>query len=102
MSSNRLNNSNNLSNESAKVDNSKLTKFSDAVDMEKYNEMVILQQIEDVEKKRKEVELIRVRSAKAEMELQIEERYAEIERIKKNIEIQDKRISQLQREVGNV
>ena len=58
--------------------------------------------MDGLEKKRKEVELIRVRSANAEMELQIEERYAEIERIKKNIEIQDKRISQLQREVGNV
>ena len=58
--------------------------------------------MDGLEKKRKEVELIRVRSAKAEMELQIEERYAEIERIKKNIEIQDKRISQLQKETGSV
>lgn len=48
--------SNNLSNESAKVDNSKLTKFSDAVDMEKYNEKVINEQIKKSNLNRKQIE----------------------------------------------
>lgn len=49
----------------------------------------------DLDKKRKEVELMRVEAAKAEMELLIEEKLAEIERIKKNIEVQDKKIVEL-------
>jgi hypothetical protein len=49
----------------------------------------------DLEIKRKSVEILRVEAAKAEMELLIEEKLSEIERIKKNIEIQKARISEL-------
>lgn len=48
-----------------------------------------------LEKKRKEVELMRVEAAKGEMELQIEEKLSEIERIKKNVLIQENRILEL-------
>lgn len=50
----------------------------------------------DIEIKRKQVELIRVQAAMAEMELQIEEKLSEIERIKKNIATQMARVTELQ------
>ena len=50
----------------------------------------------DLETKRKQVELIRVQAAMAEMELQIEEKLSEIDRIKKNIATQMARVSELQ------
>ena len=53
-----------------------------------------------LELKRKKVEIVRVGAAKAEMEFQIEEKLDEIERIKRNIENQEKRISQLQDEIN--
>jgi hypothetical protein len=49
----------------------------------------------ELEAKKKAVELMRVEAAKGEMELQIIERLHEIERLKKNIEIQDKRINEI-------
>lgn len=51
----------------------------------------------DLDRKRKEVELIRVNAAKSEMELQIYEKLSEIERIKKNIEIQESRVAELEK-----
>lgn len=49
----------------------------------------------ELEKKRKEVELLRVEAARAEMELQIEEKLAEIDRIKKNILVQEQKIKEI-------
>ena len=49
----------------------------------------------DIEFERKKVELMRVQMAKAEMEFVIKERTAEIDRIKKNIEIQNSKIEEL-------
>jgi len=49
----------------------------------------------ELDKKRKEVELLRVEAAKAEMELQIEEKLSEIDRIKKNILVQNEKIKEI-------
>jgi len=49
----------------------------------------------ELEKKRKKVELLRVEAARAEMELQIEEKLAEIDRIKKNILVQEQKIKEI-------
>lgn len=49
----------------------------------------------DLDRKKKAVEILRVEAAKAEMELQIEEKLAEIERIHKNIKLQDARVAEL-------
>lgn len=49
----------------------------------------------ELDKKRKEVELLRVETAKAEMELQIEEKLSEIDRIKKNISVQNEKIKEI-------
>lgn len=49
----------------------------------------------ELDKKRKEVELLRVEAAKAEMELQIEEKLSEIDRIKKNISVQNEKIKEI-------
>lgn len=54
----------------------------------------------DLEKKRKQVEILRVEAAKAEMELLIEEKFADIERIRKNIEVQSARIEQIKQQLG--
>lgn len=50
-----------------------------------------------LEKKRKEIELMKVRAARMDMELQIDERLADIERIKTNIENQLKREAELEK-----
>lgn len=49
-----------------------------------------------IEKKRLETELLRVTAGKAELELTILEREADIERLRANIENQNKRISEIQ------
>ena len=53
----------------------------------------------DIEKKKKEVELMKVQAAKAELELRVAQRLEEIERIEENIIIQDDRIVVLQNEL---
>jgi len=54
----------------------------------------------DMERKKKEVELIKVTAAKAEMEYKILEREQDILRIQHDIEIQEKRIDELKNELG--
>jgi hypothetical protein len=49
-----------------------------------------------LEKKKMQVELMRVQAGKAELELKIEERLDEIERLKEHIKIQEKKESELQ------
>jgi peptidoglycan hydrolase CwlO-like protein len=55
--------------------------------------------METLEKKRKMLELERVRVAKLEMEFKIEERLADIERLRDNIKNQEKRMSELEEEI---
>lgn len=54
----------------------------------------------DLEIERKKLELRRVESARMEMEFQIKEKLADIERIKTNIQIQANRESELKKELG--
>lgn len=53
-----------------------------------------------LEKKKKVLELKRVETAKMELELKIEERLEEIERLKKAIEIQILTEQKLKKEIG--
>jgi hypothetical protein len=53
----------------------------------------------EIEKRRKKLELARVIYAKEEMELKIMEREADIERIKENIKLQDKKIKELEKDI---
>ena len=55
-----------------------------------------------LENKRREVELIRVGAAKAELEFRIMERMDEIERIKINIDNQTKREEELKTELDEM
>ena len=55
-----------------------------------------------LEIKKKQVELQRVISARMDLELRIEERLEEIERIKTHIEVQTKREHELMEELKNV
>lgn len=52
-----------------------------------------------LEKRKKEVELARVRTARMELELKIEERLDEITRLKEHIEIQTKKEKELEQEL---
>lgn len=52
-----------------------------------------------LETKRKELELVKVAAARAELEFRILERQDEIERIKQNIEIQLKKEADLKEEI---
>ena len=52
-----------------------------------------------LEKKRKELELSRVRMARQELEFRIEERMEEIARVRENIEVQKKREAELTKEL---
>lgn len=52
-----------------------------------------------LEIKKKQLELQRVMTARMEMELKIEERMEEIERLKANIEIQNKREAEIKEEI---
>lgn len=49
-----------------------------------------------LEKLKIKAELLRVQAAKAEMEMHVEERKLEIERLLENVSNQDKRINELQ------
>lgn len=51
------------------------------------------------DKKRKQLELSRVKLAREEMELKIEERLEEIERLKNNIQIQINKEKDLEKEI---
>ena len=51
------------------------------------------------EKKRIELELMRVSTAKAELEFKIEERLQEIDRLKEHIVIQEKRQLELKQQI---
>lgn len=53
-----------------------------------------------IERKKKELELRRVETARMELELKIEERLVEIERLKENIQIQLEKEEQLKEELG--
>jgi hypothetical protein len=53
----------------------------------------------NIEKKKKEVELMKVQAAKAEFELKIIQRMEEIERLEDNIKLQEEKISELQHEL---
>lgn len=53
----------------------------------------------NIERKKKEVELIKVQAAKAEFELKIYQRQEEIDRLEENIERQNSRIDELQNEI---
>jgi len=55
-----------------------------------------------IEKKKKQLELGRVSLAKQEMELRIDERTEEIERLKANIKIQEEAMERLTNELGNM
>jgi hypothetical protein len=54
----------------------------------------------DLSKKKLEVELLRVQSARADLELRVLEREEEIERIKQNIELQVKKELELKEKLG--
>lgn len=54
------------------------------------------------EKKRLELELLKVSTAKAELEFKIEERLQEIERIKEHIVIQEKRQYELKQQINQM
>lgn len=49
----------------------------------------------ELERKKRSVELLRVEAAKAELELHIAERLEEIERLRHNIKTQEKRAEEL-------
>lgn len=55
----------------------------------------------ELEKKRKELELIKVSAARAELEFRILERLDEIDRIKQAIDVQRKREAELTAEIGD-
>jgi hypothetical protein len=54
----------------------------------------------ELDTKRKKLELSRVRLAREELELKIEERLEEIERLKAHIEIQTKKEAELSKELN--
>ena len=56
--------------------------------------------MKELDKKKKELELMRVSLAKEEMKLRIEERLDEIERLKRNIEIQEQTEEKIKKELG--
>lgn len=51
----------------------------------------------DIDKKKTKLELMRVTTAKAELEFRIEERLDEISRIQDQIKIQDDKINEIQK-----
>lgn len=53
----------------------------------------------ELEKKKKQLELARVSLAKQELELKIEERLDEIQRLRDAIVLQDKKINELSQEL---
>lgn len=57
--------------------------------------------MEQIEIKRKELELIRVKAALAELEFRIEESLDNIQRVKIHIKVQEEHIEKLQIEINN-
>lgn len=55
-----------------------------------------------IEKKKKELELLRVQAAKFELELKIEERKEEITRLETNIKIQQEAEQRIQNELNEL
>lgn len=55
-----------------------------------------------LEKKRKQIELMRVTVAKQEMELRIEERMEEVKRLEENIKIQNTKIEELNNDINQM
>lgn len=53
-----------------------------------------------LERKKKELELERIKLGKKELEFKVEERLAEIERLKEHIDIQNKAIEKLEKEIN--
>ena len=53
-----------------------------------------------LDRKRKEVEILRIQASRAELEMKILEREEEIERIRVSMAAQDKRIAELKSELG--
>jgi hypothetical protein len=53
----------------------------------------------NLDNKRKQAELMRVKAARMELEVKIEERLEEIERLKQHIEIQIKKEQELEKEI---
>lgn len=53
-----------------------------------------------LEQKRKELDIIKVKAAKSEMEFRILEKEEEIERLKINIKLQDDGITKLEKELA--
>lgn len=53
-----------------------------------------------LEKEEKRIQFERVRLAKLEMEFKIKQREADIERLKEHIKTQDKRLKELNEEMG--
>ena len=54
----------------------------------------------DLERKRKELELMRVELGKQELEFKIEERLDDVKRLREHIVTQDKTIEKLKMELG--
>lgn len=55
-----------------------------------------------LEKMKLEVELMRVKASKAEMELKIAERMEEINRVKEHIKVQEDKIQDLELKIKNI
>lgn len=53
----------------------------------------------NMEKKKRELELERVKLAKKELEFKIDERLEEVERLKEHIKIQDEKIQEIEKEL---
>ena len=56
----------------------------------------------NIDLERKKLELVKVEAAKYELEFKIKERMADIQRIKENILIQDKKINELNSEIATM
>lgn len=54
-----------------------------------------------LEKKQKEIEKLRVLTAKMEMELRIDQKLDEIERLKDNIKIQDEALARIEEQINS-
>ena len=54
----------------------------------------------DLKLEKKKLELLRIKTGQAEIEYKIMERLDDVERMKKNLEIQKQRIKELEQELG--
>ena len=57
--------------------------------------------LSEFEMKKLKLEIIRVSAAKSELEFKIDERLEDIKRIKENIEVQEKRLKELEQKLLN-